>query len=81
MTDRPLCPLGCVDGYLVVESGERFPCPHCQATRLEAMARARDALGPQAIAAARRRFGDPRQHEPDPDQSVAERLLAAKENP
>jgi hypothetical protein len=74
--DRPLCPLGCVDGYL---DGE--PCPHCQATRIEAMARARDALGPQAIAAARRRFGDPRRTEPEPDQSVAERLLAAKENP
>jgi hypothetical protein len=60
---RRLCPHGCDAGYLpagVTDDGElldRRPCPSCQSTRLTAMARARDALGPAAVAAARRRFG------------------------
>ena len=75
MTGRPLCPHGCVDRYLpaaITTDGELLeqrPCPHCQATRIAAFAEARDVLGPEAIAAARRRFGDPvtgRRETPEP---------------
>jgi hypothetical protein len=44
--DRQLCPLGCVDGYVGDADGEPVPCPHCQATRLAAVDRARSHLAP-----------------------------------
>lgn len=61
---RPLCPLGCIDGYVPdPETGERQPCPYCQATRLAAMERAREACGPR-----------PATQPPDPPDTRAARL-------